>query len=391
MKTHCLHLLGLPHTTITKEFNCCAYSQKILKLAGMLAPRGHEVILYSNEGADVGVDIECVDILSEAERASWFGKHDPQKLYDLRWDANEPYWRLFNDRCIEALKLRVAKGDFICSWSGNCQAPIAMAFPGSHTGIATGPFFVEAGVGYYGTFSRYRVFESHAHREWMMGAAGHKVSDNDTIVCENYWDLEDFVVKPISDDANEFIEGVGSDYYLFLGRIIVDKGWNVAVDVCRDIGAKLIIAGQGGVGQEFLDDSRNDHVFFFGRADTAERARLMSGAIACFCPTDFREPFGGTAVEAQLAGSPAITTDHGAFTQTVEEGWRCASHREFVEAALRAQKLTSADRANIKLKASSLYSLDAIAVKYERYFDRLYARWFEGYYEMRNLETLTLP
>ncbi len=391
MKKHIFHVIGMPHTQINKEWVCCAYSMKLLKACEMFAPRGHEVILYSNEGADVGVDIEHVQILSEAERASFFGKHDPQKLYDLRWDANEPYWRLFNERAIEALKTRVGKGDFILSCSGNCQHPIAAAFPGSYSGIATGPMFVEAFVGYYGTFSRYRVFESHAHREWMMGAAGWKVSDNDTVVCENYWNLDDFVVRPISDDANDFIEGVGNEYYLFLGRIIPDKGWGVAVDVCRDIGAKLIVAGQGGVGEEFLADPRNSHVFFFGRADTAERARLMSGAIACFCPTDFREPFGGTAVEAQLAGSPAITTDHGAFTQTVAEEWRCTSHREFVEAALRAQKLTSVDRANIKLKASSLYSLDAIAVKYEKYFNRLYSRWFNGYYEMRDLETLTLP
>jgi glycosyltransferase involved in cell wall biosynthesis len=117
----------------------------------------------------------------------------------------------------------------------------------------------------------------------------------------------------------------------------------------------------------------------------------MTGAIATIAPTHFREPFGGVAVEAQLCGCPAITTDHGAFVETVEPEWRCTTHREFVEACERAQTLTAADRANLKIRAASMFSLDAIAVKYERYFDRLYARWWEGHYEMRDLETLTLP
>jgi glycosyltransferase involved in cell wall biosynthesis len=342
---------------------------KLLKFAAMMVPRGHNVTLYSNEGADV--PCENVQIFSEEERASFFGAHDRKKLYDLKWDPREPYWERFNDRCIAALKSRVKKGDFILTASGNVSQPIGDAFPGSYNGIQQTCALVEAFIGYYGTFSRYRCYESHAHREWMMGATGHKVEENDTATIENYWDLRDFEVVDLPHVRALQEKG---PYFIFVGRIIPDKGWSVAVEACRDIGARLILCGQGDPGV------LPPHVEFFGPANVQERAALVTGAIAAFCPTHFREPFGGTAVEAQLCGTPAITTDHGAFTQTVEERWRCASHREFIAAARLAATLTPMERMNIRGNAEERYSLEAIAPKYERYFQRLVDRWGLGWY-----------
>jgi glycosyltransferase involved in cell wall biosynthesis/SAM-dependent methyltransferase len=364
------HVLGLVHTQINAEYVHCAYSQKVRKFCQMMVPRGHSVTLYSPEGADV--PCENVEVMSEAERASYFGPHDPQKLYDLLWDSGQPYWQLFNQRCIESLRSRVRKGDFILTTSGCVQQPVADAFPGSYSGPPGPVFFVEPFIGYYGTFSRYRVYESHAHREWCMGKANVGTADNDTAVVENYWNLDDFVVREVSPKVKAF--QAKGPYYLFFGRVIPVKGWHVAVEVTRHIGARLIIAGQGDPGV------LEPHVDFFGAADVADRAALVTGAIACFCPTAFREPFGGTAVESQLCGTPAITTDHGAFTQTVDEEWRCNTHREFIEAARHAAKLLPSQRALIKKDAEAKYSLEAIAPKFERYFQRLTDRWGAGYY-----------
>jgi glycosyltransferase involved in cell wall biosynthesis len=375
------HVLGLPHTSIEPSYVCCAYSMKLLKFAKMATAHGHVVVMYSNEGAEV--PCENVQALTEIERASWFGPHDPQKLYDLRWDPNEPYWRLFNERCTEALKLRVKKGDFILTCSGNCSQPIADAFPGSYSGIQQSAAFVEAFIGYYGTFSRYRVFESHAHREWMMGARGHKVEDNDTAVVENYWDLHDFEVKEISPRAQAVIDA--GPYWFFIGRVIHDKGFDIAIDACKTIGGRLVIAGQGAPGV------LPPNVTFYGQANVADRAALLTNSIGAFCPTRFREPFGGTAVEAQLCGTPAITTDQGAFTQTVASEWRCASHREFCDAAMRAAALTIEQRAAIKASASALYSLEAIWPKYQRYFQRLTDRWGAGWYQEIPIDPSELP
>ena len=39
-----MHLVSLPHTQVTHEYECCAYSQKVLKFAKILKGLGHTVI-----------------------------------------------------------------------------------------------------------------------------------------------------------------------------------------------------------------------------------------------------------------------------------------------------------------------------------------------------------
>jgi glycosyltransferase involved in cell wall biosynthesis/SAM-dependent methyltransferase len=397
-----LHLITMPHVQVNRYWNACAYTQKDVKLVSMLYPRGHEIIVYANEGSKLeDDDIEIVQALTEKERASFFGSLDRQKLIDLKWDANEPYWRLFFERVIGPLKARVRKGDFILSLSGCCHQPIAECFPGSYKDTPQTAMWVEYGTGYYGTFSRYVVAESSSHREWLHGKKNSTYENNDDAVIPNYFDVRDFPIverpanlggvnlsEPNLGGVNLSEPNLGGvdlsePYFLFLGRVISSKGTDIAVDTIKDIpGARLIVAGQG---DEY---PRHERVIRFGHATIEERNILMQHAIAVLNPTRFREPFGGTAVEAQIAGTPAITTDHGAFCETVEDRWRCASHRDFVEAAKAAMGLGSAERAVIRARAIGKWSLEAVAPRYEHYFQRLFDRWGDGWYQRTPLAAL---
>jgi glycosyltransferase involved in cell wall biosynthesis len=336
-----------------------------------------------------------VEIYTERERADWFGRHDPTKLYHIDWDASLPHWKLFSEFAIPELGRRVRRGDFILTLAGNCHQPIGDAFFNSYAGTPGGPMMVEYGIGYYGTFSRYRVFESHAHREWWHGRRDNTTEDNDDAIVPNYFDRRDFPQSPRSQEEKEELlrgvpetlreklsKAVAEPYFLFVGRIIESKGWRIAVEVTAALGARLVLAGQGEPGD------LPPHVFRYGYATIEERGVLMACATACFAPTHYREPFGGVAVEAQLTGTPAITTDHGAFVETVEEPWRCASHREFLEAAERARSLPAEERRRLRTRALATYSFEAVAPRYERYFSRLYARWGRGWYETGDLELL---
>jgi glycosyltransferase involved in cell wall biosynthesis len=82
-----------------------------------------------------------------------------------------------------------------------------------------------------------------------------------------------------------------------------------------------------------------------------ERAELYQNAKAVFVPTTYVEPYGTVNVEAQMCGTPVITTDWGAFTETVIDGvtgYRCRTFGEFVQASIDAPKL---DRNVIRQRA----------------------------------------
>ena len=47
-----LHVIGMPHTRTTKEYNACAFTQKALKFCKMMTDRGHTVYHYGVEGSN---------------------------------------------------------------------------------------------------------------------------------------------------------------------------------------------------------------------------------------------------------------------------------------------------------------------------------------------------
>jgi hypothetical protein len=98
-------------------------------------------------------------------------------------------------------------------------------------------------------------------------------------------------------------------------------------------------------------------------------------------PTYYLEPFGGVNVEAQLCGTPVITSDWGAFPETVLHGvtgYRCRVFEEFCWAVNHIHEIKPAD---CRAWAEHNYSMDRIGRMYEEYFQRLYRLFDMGWYE----------
>lgn len=347
-----LHLIGFPHTSTTKDYGQCAYTQKNYKFIKMFAnDPNRQVIHYGNEGS-IG---NLVQIFSKKELQEYYGSLG-DKYYTVNWGGD--FWLTFNKRVINELKTRIRPEDFILILGGVSQKEIADSYPSN--------ICVEYGVGYEGIFSNYRVFESYAWMHYMYGKTG--VADGKFYDC----------VIPNFFDPDEFHLSDKEDYMVFFSRMTPRKGYKIAIEIAERTKTKLIIAGAGG------DRPQSDYVEYVGYADAYKRAELMSKAKALLCPTQYIEPFGGVTVEAMLSGTPVITTDFGAFGELVLHGlngYRCHTLEQFVWAAKNVDKL---DCKSIREYAVNNYSLERIKKKYDEYFDSLDRLFHDGWYSENN-------
>lgn len=377
-----LHLVALPHTRVHRDHNGCAYTAKNLKFAKMMGGH-HDLIVYAPEGSEAPGASEVVVCLSSGERAAIFGPDDPTRLPAWPTDGSggtPDQVGLFNERAAEAILERAQPGDLVLLTAGRTHLAIhaKLLNPGRKPGKAKSRvrpaprvMCVEPGVGYEGVFTGRCAYESYAWMHFVKGKWGHTNNSHwyDTVI-PNYFDPADFPrLNPGS-----------GDYLVFLGRCNNDKGVQVAGQIAAELAMPLIIAGAGvaetapgrvqGNGVTITGD-----VEYYGPVTIEERAELLAGAACLLAPTLYIEPFGGVAVEAMMAGTPAVTTDLGAFTETVQpgvSGYRFSTFAEGVRAVERALEL---DPRNVQAYAHGRYSLEAVAPLFDAWFARQLTSW----------------
>jgi glycosyltransferase involved in cell wall biosynthesis len=126
-------------------------------------------------------------------------------------------------------------------------------------------------------------------------------------------DLDEFAPRPTPDD-----------YLLFFGRIHPDKGTAEAIQVARQTGRRLIIAGivhdQDYFDRQvapYLDGAQFSYV---GSVGPQQRDALLGGAYALLHLVNFAEPFGLSMVEAMACGTPVIARPLGSVPEIVRHG-----------------------------------------------------------------------
>lgn len=357
------HALGIPHTITREDYSACAFTQKVLKWCRMMTRRGHTVYHYGHEDSVV----ECTEhiaVTTQDDLRIAYGDYDWRKEF-FKHNVADHAHQTFYRNAIVAIGERKQKHDFILCFWGRGHTPVSDAHPDC---VA-----VEPGIGYLHEFStNFAVFESYSVMNQTYGLCKSQPRWYDAVI-PNYFDLKDFTVNLEPDD-----------YYAFVGRLIPDKGVAIAVEITARLGVKLKIAGQGNLKELLGVEELPPHVEMVGYVDIPARNTLMGNAKALFAPTHFNEPFGGVVVEAMMCGTPVITSDWGAFSETVLHGftgYRCRTMEHFLFAAKQVLKL---DRRLVADWARNNYSLEAVAPMYEEYFGMIQDVYQgAGFYEYR--------
>jgi len=123
-------------------------------------------------------------------------------------------------------------------------------------------------------------------------------------------------------------DAVEGDYYLFLGRMVPEKGvltlikaWRLLEQELGDNCPKLILAGDGPLESELrLHAKKMKRIECVGFVSGEEKAKLVRSCRALMAPAIWWEPLGLTAYDAYAACRPVIAARAGALEETVTDG-----------------------------------------------------------------------
>jgi glycosyltransferase involved in cell wall biosynthesis len=351
-----LHLVGIFHTQHTQAYSHCAFTGKALRFPKMMQAQGYEVIEYSNEGSESEAS-EHVIILKHDEFQSLYSRKETD-FHGNDATLGSPSHQLFESRLIPALRERLQPQDIICHPFGHAHQQLMSEFPGHQ--------HVETGIGYPTLMpNSFRIFESYAWMHYHQGKENRNGRNYEWVI-PNYYDLSDW--EPSYE--------VGG-YLAFLGRITQLKGIDTIKAIADYSPWPIVLHGQGDA-----SPWAHPNIEYRGPIAGAARSDFLRGARALLAPTVFTEPFCGMAVEAMLCGTPVVSVDYGAMTETVIEGisgFRCHTLQDWLDAI---NSVGDLDRRTIAAISRAKWSLETCGEKYDKVFQQVNDLYCRGWYEV---------
>jgi glycosyltransferase involved in cell wall biosynthesis len=167
------------------------------------------------------------------------------------------------------------------------------------------------------------------------------------------------------------------DFLLFVGRVNHEKGPDIAVEVARRTGARLVMAAaiKEPHEQQYWDEKvkplLTDDVEVLGEITVDEKADWMSRARAVLFPIQWEEPFGLVMAEANACGTPVLAFPRGAAPEVVadgETGFLCADVDAMVAAV---DRMGDIDPQACRARVEKMFSAQAMTSGYEELYARV--------------------
>jgi len=166
------------------------------------------------------------------------------------------------------------------------------------------------------------------------------------------------------------------DKLVHYGRIHLDKGTHLAIEVAKKCDMDLLIAGiiQD---QQYFDNFikphlNNSSIQYIGPVNPTARDALLKEAYAVLHLNTIPERFGLVLAESMAAGVPVIAMDLGSCREVIADGktgYLVNNVQEAVEAVAKIDKI---DRRKCRRHVEENFTIDCMVRGYEKVYERIF-------------------
>ncbi len=166
------------------------------------------------------------------------------------------------------------------------------------------------------------------------------------------------------------------DELVFLGRIHPDKGVHLAIEVARQSGQPLVIAGiiqdKAYFREQVEPHLDNRQIRYIGPVDVPGKNELFARARGLLHLNTIPERFGLVLAEANAAGVPVIAMDLGSCREVIKDGRTGFLVNNVNEAVHALQKLPEITRTACREHVQQRFSIDTMVDAYERVYHKIF-------------------
>jgi glycosyltransferase involved in cell wall biosynthesis len=123
-------------------------------------------------------------------------------------------------------------------------------------------------------------------------------------------------------DPEQWREGSGGGPAIWFGRLVPEKGADLAIRAAQLAGVELDVVGpvgDAGYFEQCIAPLLNSNIRYLGHLDHARLAELVGRASVCLVTPRWDEPYGLVAAEALACGTPVAGFDRGALSEVLAD------------------------------------------------------------------------